>query len=54
MDKFEQIEMKQISNLLISYIPHPLRKSAGSFKDKISSLSKQIHINKWCMGEKPN
>ena len=32
--------MKQISNLLINYIPQLLQKSLGGFKDKISSLSK--------------
>ena len=42
MDKFEQKEMKKIRPIkntwydwLIYYIPKPMRKSAGGFKDKI-------------------
>ena len=44
MDKFEQKEMKKIRrikntwyDLLVNYIPEPIRKSVGSFKDKIVS-----------------
>ena len=47
MDKFEQKVMKKIRPIetnqydcLINYIPKPLRKSAGGFKDKIVSLFK--------------
>ena len=47
MDKFEQKEMKKIRPIetnwygcLINYIPKPIRKSAGGFKDKIVSLFK--------------
>ena len=47
MDKFGQKEMKKIRPIknawydwLINYIPEPIRKSAGSFKDKIASLFK--------------
>ena len=44
MGKFEQKEMKKIRPIkntwydwLINYIPEPIRKSVGSFKDKIVS-----------------
>ena len=47
MDKFEQKVMKKIRPIetnwydcLINYIPKPIRKSAGGFKDKIVSLFK--------------
>ena len=47
MDKLEQKEMKKITPIkntwydwLINYIPKPIRKSVGSFKDKIVSLFK--------------
>ena len=47
MDKFEQKEMKKIPPIkstwydwLIYYIPKPIRKSAGGFKDNIVSLFK--------------
>ena len=47
MDKFEQNEMKKIGSIkntwydwLINYIPDPVRKSLGSFKDKILSIFK--------------
>ena len=47
MDKFEQKDMKKIKpikntwyNWLINYIPDPIRKSVGGFKDKIVSLFK--------------
>ena len=42
MDKFEQKEMKKIGPIkntwydcLITYIPEPIRESAGGFKDEI-------------------
>ena len=45
MDKFEQKEMQKIRPIkstwydwLINYIPDPIRKSVGVFKDKIVSL----------------
>ena len=45
MDKFEQKEIKKISPIknpwydwLINYIPEPIRKIIGGFKDKIESL----------------
>ena len=47
IDKFEQKEMKKIWPIkntwyhwLICYIPKPIRKSVGGFKDKIVSLFK--------------
>ena len=47
MDKFEQKEMKKIRLIkntwydwLINYIPEPIRKSVGGFKDKIISIFK--------------
>ena len=47
MDKLEQKEMKKIRPIkntwydwLITYIPEPIRKSAGGLKDKIVSLFK--------------
>ena len=47
MDKFEQKEMKKIRPIknnwydwLINYIPEPIRKNVGGFKDKIVSLFK--------------
>ena len=45
MYQFEQKEMKKLRHIkntwydwLISYIPDPIRKSVGGFKDKIISL----------------
>ena len=45
MDKFEEKEMNKIRPIkntwydwLIDYIPEPIRKSVGGFKDKIVSL----------------
>ena len=45
MDKFAQKEMKKIRptknnwyDWLINYIPEPIRKSVGGFKNKIISL----------------
>ena len=47
MDKSEQKEMKKIRPIkknwydwLINYIPEPIRKSVGGFKDKVASLFK--------------
>ena len=47
MDKFEQKEMKKIRPIkntwydwLINYIPEPIRKIVGGFKDKIESIFK--------------
>ena len=47
MDKFEQKEMKKIRLIkntwydwLINYIPEPISKSVGGFKDKIISIFK--------------
>ena len=47
MDKFEQEKLKKIRAIkntlydwLINYIPNPIRKSVGGFKDKIVSLFK--------------
>ena len=47
MDNYEQKEMKKIRSIkntwydwLINYIPEPIRKSLGGFKDKIVSLFK--------------
>ena len=50
MDKFEQKEMNKIRrikntgyDLLVNYIPEPIRKSVGSFKDKIVSPFQAKH-----------
>ena len=58
MGKFEQKEMKKIRPIkttwydwLFDYIPEPIRKSVGGFKDKIVSLFKINTLNKPCMGE---
>ena len=47
MDKFEQKEMTKITpfkntwyDWLIDYIPEPIRKSIGGFKDKVIRLFK--------------
>ena len=47
MDKFQQKVMKKIRPIkktwydwLINYVPEPIRKSVGGFKDKIVSLFK--------------
>ena len=47
MDKFEQKELKKISqlkntlyDLLINFIPEPLRKNKNGFKDKVVNLFK--------------
>ena len=47
IDKFEQKEMKKMRpikntwyDLLIDYVPEPIRKSLGGFKDKIVTLFK--------------
>ena len=47
MDKFEQKEMMKITpfkntwyDWLIDYIPEPIRKSIGGFKDKVIRLFK--------------
>ena len=47
IDKFEEKEMKKIRPIkntwcdwLINFIPEPIRKSVGGFKDKIVSLFK--------------
>ena len=57
MDKFEQKEIKKIRSIkntwyhwLINYIPEPIRKSIGGFKDKVISVfntssSKQTQNN---------
>ena len=56
MDKFEEKEMKKISTVkntwydwLINYIPEPITKSVGGFKDKVIEFLRQIHLNKECM-----
>ena len=61
MDKFELKEMKKIRPVkntwydwLINYIPEPIRKSVGDFKDKIVSHFKTNTPNKQCMGEERN
>ena len=47
MDKFEQKEMKTIRPIKttwydwwINYVPEPIRKSVGGFKDKVVSFLK--------------
>ena len=61
MDQFYQKEMKKVMpfkntcyDWLINYIPEPIRKSVGGFKDKVISCFKKIHLNKQCMGEEGN
>ena len=39
---------------LINYIPVPIRKRAGGFKDKIITLLRQTHLNKPYKGEERN
>ena len=40
MDRLKKKEMKKIRKWLSNYIPEPIRKSVGGFKDKIVSLFK--------------
>ena len=61
MDTFEQREIKKIRptkstwhDWLANYIPEPIRKSVGSFKDEIVSLLKRKSLNKLCVGEEKN
>ena len=61
MEKFEEKGMKRIRPIkntwydwLINYIPEPIRKSVGGFKDKVISLFKTNNLNKQCMGEERN
>ena len=37
---------------LINYIPEPIRKIVGCFKDKVISVLRQIKLNKQYMGQK--
>ena len=53
MDKFELKEMKKkrpIKNIsydwLIYYIPEPIRKNVGDFRDKVVNLFKAVHLQK--------
>ena len=39
---------------LTNFIPEPVRKSVGGFKDKIVVFLRQTHLNKLCMGEERN
>ena len=65
MDKFELKEMKKIRSIkntwydwLINYIPEPIRKSVGGFKDNFKDgfkvFLRQTHLNKPFMGEERN
>ena len=61
MDRFQKKEMKKIRPVkntsfdwLINYIPDPIRKSLGGFKDKIVNFLRQTHLQKLCMGEERN
>ena len=61
MDKFELKEMKKkrpIKNIsydwLIYYIPEPIRKNVGDFRDKVVNLFKAVHLQKQCMREERN
>ena len=61
MDRFQKKEMKNIRPVkntsfdwLINYIPDPIRKSLGGFKDKIVNFLRQTHLKKLCMGEERN
>ena len=61
MDKFEQKELKKIIeskntlyDLLINYIPEPIRKNVHGFKDKIVIFLMQTNLNKSCMREERN
>ena len=58
MDKFEEKEIKKSRSIkntwydwLINYIPDPIRKGIGSFKDKIVSLF-QIKTSKQAVYER--
>ena len=58
MDRFEKKEMNKVRPLkntwyywLINYIPEPIRKSVGGFKDEIV---RQTRLKKPCVGEERN
>ena len=59
--KNEKIETKRKNiwyNWLINYIPEPIRKIVGGFKDKVVSLflrqTQKIMVNKPCTGKERN
>ena len=61
MDKFKQTEMKKIRPIkntwydwLINYIPEPIRKSVGGFKDKFITLLKTNTPKQTVYGEESN
>ena len=65
MDRFEQKKIKNkrpiknaCYNWLINYIPEPIQKTAGGFKDKVVNLFKintsKYYGKKLCMGEERN
>ena len=39
---------------LINYIPEPIRKSVGGFKDVLEDLFKTKKLHKLCMGKERN
>ena len=61
MDKSEQKEMKKIRPIkntwydwLINYIPEPITKIAGGFKDTIKIFLTQTYLKKASLGEERN
>ena len=61
IDMFEKNEMKKIRSVkntwydwLINYIPEPVGKSVGGFKDKTYVFLRQTHLCKLCMGDERN
>ena len=58
LKKKEVKKIRPVKNIwydwLINYIPEPIRKSVGGFKDKIVILFMKTHLNKLCVGEERN
>ena len=61
IDRFEKVEMKKIRpikntcyDLLINWIPEPIRKSVSALKDKLQVVISQLRLNKLFLGENKN
>ena len=61
MDKFEQKKIKKIKpikntcyDLLINYIPQPIKNVRAVLKMKLLVFLRQIHLNKQCVGDERN
>ena len=64
IDDMDRSDKKEIKNIIsvkntwydwpINYIPEPVRKSVGGFKDELWVFLKPIHLNKLCMWEERN